>query len=38
MSMEAMGVTKEELTEGLEYGGVASFMADATRARVSLFV
>ena len=38
MSMDAMGVTKEELTEGLEYGGVATFMADATRARVSLFV
>lgn len=38
MSMDAMGVSKEELTDGLEYGGVASFMADATRARVSLFV
>ena len=38
MSMDAMGVSKEELTEGLEYGGVATFMADATRARVSLFV
>jgi len=38
MSMDAMGVTKEELTEGLEFGGVATFMADATRARVSLFV
>lgn len=38
MSMDAMGVSKEELTEDLEYGGVASFMADATRARVSLFV
>jgi peroxiredoxin family protein len=38
MSMDAMGVTKDELTEGLEYGGVATFMADATRARVSLFV
>ena len=38
MSMDAMGVAKEELTDGLEYGGVATFMADATRARVSLFV
>jgi peroxiredoxin family protein len=38
MSMDAMGVSKEELTDGLEFGGVASFMADATRARVSLFV
>ncbi len=38
MSMDAMGISKDELTEGLEYGGVATFMADATRARVSLFV
>ncbi len=38
MSMDAMGVSKEELTDGLEFGGVATFMADATRARVSLFV
>lgn len=38
MSMDAMGVSKEELTDGLEYGGVASFMADAARARVCLFV
>jgi peroxiredoxin family protein len=38
MSMDAMGVSKEELTDGLEYGGVATFLADATRARVSLFV
>lgn len=38
MSMDAMGITKEELASGLEYGGVATFMADAARARVSLFV
>jgi peroxiredoxin family protein len=38
MSMDAMGVAKEELADGLEYGGVATFLADATRARVSLFV
>ena len=38
MSMDAMGVRKEELVDGLEYGGVASFMASASRARVSLFI
>jgi peroxiredoxin family protein len=38
MSMDAMGVAKEELLEGLEYGGVAAFMADASRSRVSLFI
>ena len=38
MSMDAMGIAKEELASGLEYGGVATFMADAARARVCLFV
>ncbi len=38
MSMDAMGIAKEELLAGLEYGGVAAFMADASRARVSLFI
>jgi peroxiredoxin family protein len=38
MSMDAMGVTREELVPGLEYGGVAAYMADASRARLSLFI
>jgi peroxiredoxin family protein len=38
MSMDAMGVAREELVDGLEYGGVAAFMADASRSRVSLFI
>ena len=38
MSMDAMGIAKEELVSGLEYGGVAAFLADASRARVSLFI
>ena len=38
MSMDAMGIAKDELLEGLEYCGVAAFMADASRARVSLFI
>lgn len=38
MSMDAMGVTKEELVDGLEYGGVAAYMADAAQSRVTLFI
>ena len=38
MSMDAMGIAPEELVDGLEYGGVAAFMADAARARVTLFI
>jgi peroxiredoxin family protein len=38
MSMDAMGIAKDELLDGLEYCGVAAFMADASRARVSLFI
>jgi peroxiredoxin family protein len=38
MSMDAMGIEKEELVSGLEYGGVAAYMADAARSRVTLFV
>jgi peroxiredoxin family protein len=38
MSMDAIGIAKEELIDELEYGGVAAFMADASRSRVSLFI
>ncbi len=38
MSMDAMGIAKEELMGDLQFGGVAAFMADASRARVSLFI
>jgi peroxiredoxin family protein len=38
MSMDAMGVGKEELVDGLTYGGVATYMADAVRSRVTLFI
>ena len=38
MSMDAMGVSKEELIDGLTYGGVATYMADAVRSRVTLFI
>jgi peroxiredoxin family protein len=38
MSMDAMGIRKEELVDGLEYGGVAAYMAEAARSRVTLFI
>ncbi|MBK5256531.1 MAG: DsrE/DsrF/DrsH-like family protein [Vicinamibacteria bacterium] len=38
MSMDAMGISKEELLDDLAYGGVATYMADAVRSRVTLFI
>ena len=38
MSMDAMGVSKAELVDWLEYGGVATYMADAATSRVTLFI
>jgi peroxiredoxin family protein len=38
MSMDAMGVSQQELVDGLTYGGVATYMAEAVRSRVTLFV
>jgi len=38
MSREVMGIRESELGEGLEYGGVASFLADSLRSRTSLFI
>lgn len=38
MSMDVMGVDKDELFDGIELGGVAAFMGEASRARVSLFI
>jgi peroxiredoxin family protein len=38
MSMDAMGVAPEELVDGLVFGGVATYMADAASSRVTLFV
>ncbi len=38
MSMDAMGVSQPELVDGLTYGGVATYMADAVRSRVTLFI
>ena len=38
MSMDAMGLRREELVDGLSFGGVATYMADAARSRVTLLV
>ncbi|MDX9899715.1 MAG: FAD-dependent oxidoreductase, partial [Spirochaetia bacterium] len=38
MSMDIMGVTREELIDGVEIGGVATYMEAATNANVNLFI
>lgn len=38
MSMDIMGITKEELIDGVELAGVASYLGDAEESNVNLFV
>jgi len=38
MSMDVMGLRKEELLDGIEYAGVASYLGDADEANVNLFI
>jgi NADPH-dependent 2,4-dienoyl-CoA reductase/sulfur reductase-like enzyme/peroxiredoxin family protein/rhodanese-related sulfurtransferase/TusA-related sulfurtransferase len=38
MSMDAMGIRPEELVDGVEIGGVGTYLADAEEADVNLFV
>lgn len=38
MSMDIMGITKEELIDGVEFGGVASYLGDAEEGNVNLFI
>jgi NADPH-dependent 2,4-dienoyl-CoA reductase/sulfur reductase-like enzyme/peroxiredoxin family protein/rhodanese-related sulfurtransferase/TusA-related sulfurtransferase len=38
MSMDVMGIKREELIDGVEVGGVASYLDAASQARVNLFV
>lgn len=38
MSMDVMGVAPEHLIGDIELGGVAAFLAEASRARFSLFI
>ena len=38
MSRDVMGLKESELVDGLECGGVASFLADSLKSRTSLFI
>ena len=38
MSRDVMGIKESELVGGLEYGGVATFLADSLKSRTSLFI
>lgn len=38
MSMDVMGIKKEELVDGVEIGGVASYLAAAEEGNVNLFI
>lgn len=38
MSMDVLGIKKEELIDGIEVGGVAAFLGDAARSKVALFI
>jgi len=38
MSMDVMGITKEELIDGIEYGGVAAYLGAAEESNVNLFI
>ena len=38
MSMDVMGITQAELIEGIELGGVASYLGAADEANVNLFI
>lgn len=38
MSMDVMGIKKEELIDGVEIGGVATYLGEANEAGVNLFI
>ncbi len=38
MSMDVMGIREEELMDGLEYAGVATYLGEADEANVNLFI
>jgi peroxiredoxin family protein len=38
MSMDLMGLSKEELIDGLEFAGAASYLGEADEANVNLFI
>ena len=38
MTMDVLGLKKEELFDGIEYAGVASYLSEADEANVNLFI
>jgi peroxiredoxin family protein len=38
MSMDVMGIERDELIDGLEYGGVATYLSKAANSRLALFI
>lgn len=38
MSMDVMGIRPEEIIEGVEYAGVATYLGEADEANVNLFI
>jgi peroxiredoxin family protein len=38
MTVDLLGLNKEELMDGIEYAGVAAYLADAERGDVNLFI
>ncbi len=38
MSMDLMGIKREELIEGIDIGGVATYLTDAEQSNVNLFI
>ena len=38
MTMDLLGLQKEELIDGLEYGGVGTYIGDASERNVNLFI
>ena len=38
MSMDLLGITRDELIDGLHVGGVSTYLADACEAKITLFI
>ncbi len=38
MTMDLLGLQKEELLDGIDYAGVAAYLADAEKGNVNLFI
>ncbi|WP_284140616.1 MULTISPECIES: DsrE/DsrF/DrsH-like family protein [unclassified Virgibacillus] len=38
MTMDLLGLQKEELLEGIDYGGVAAYIGDAEEGNINLFI